>query len=529
MSPLDVLKAVKEYTVQRCFDLECLVPSIALDDSASVTKPDPLGDDNGEPFPDTGESLVKHVAEWVVAVKKTKTEEQAESQYAKKSETQKSKRRRGAYPNDEDEEDDDSSVDTTSADEVAKEIESRLADSAAKWSPIKENLRNLLVKLESLYEDAFDVNGVFMSSNDAKIAEYLVTNKDEITTPTIAEVRLNPRPSYYDSRQDTEKKLMRWTKIALCLYDDGNTESFPQDVLFDDPVKHTANVPDSLDGSFFSGKVDQNLLANKRLKDMTLEHLVARSHMKNCLLVKEFGFPQHIAFNTVFATKSENSAKSDKYLPLGNNQTRYSLISQNSTIVYGKSSSEFTVPRRCMASRAVCATYLSLFMLEKKADGHTELGARRGGVYFNFRDDIFDLSKTVQSSIYPINKLYSKKQDITTAQAQTRLDFRKAWLWEEGLQLLAWYYLDQPYNPLPRVAYRQAAERPVDDTMIPFYEDLIARRFQSTDMLSHMMRIEMQEEVSNAPGTSDGSDMENPRRLAGALSTLRRSSSADFL
>ena len=325
--------------------------------------------------------------------------------------------------------------------------------------------------------------------------------------------------------------MIQWCKMRVMLHD-GTSGDQEQDYYYGEPVRHVVTVPGTLDGSFFNGTVDSTLSAEERIDQLSLEHVIATDHMKNCMLVMEFGDPQHLAMLTVFSRGTDNSSKQDKYVPLAFSPTTYSDMINNTNSVYGPPIRAFGIHRRAMASRIVCAGYLSLFMLERKPDANTELGGRYGGMYFKYKDEVFKLMEYADTRVL-LNKMYVARErlrsDQSNNEAEKRLLFRQEWTWEAGLSLLRWHYLTQPYNPLPNMMYRQAVRRQSyrgEIALMPFYKDLISRRFLNIDLLSEMMRREMQQEVENAPLRMRTLDMDDAAMRRKALQELLSSRSA---
>jgi len=528
MVPLNVLRAVREYTIQRLWDLECRVPWLDLNEHR-VKKPDEPPNDNNEPFPDTGPGLITEVAKWVLAVDDTKTADQAKASVARRvagrSRAAAGSSDRGPVL----------SYERRLGDKEA-EIKARIgAEQAAVFQNMR-SLKNTLIDVEILYSEALcalEQDGEGAENRHAemelKIATYLVSNERKLTVPSMAECRLQPKRGYYNPRHTASEKYLRWVKIQTSLSDGtqpllSGTGVLPADTLYGTPVTHTAAVPSSLDGSFYTGTIDYHITsAEDRLDDMQMDHVVPRSHMKNCRLVKELGVPDEMSMNTVVTTKQDNTRKGNKMLPLGYEQKNHREM-QGNTAVVNAFASDFAIERRAAAARIVCATYMQLFLLERNPDPYTELGPRRGGLYYRYRYDIFNLMASVPSTCVVPDMLYLSKKELNKKEACERLEYRQAWLWEAGIPLLQWFYLDQPYNPIPNLMYRASAGRTQDTTMLDFfYKELLTHRFGGFDILSEMFRREMQEEVSEAPAPlrdeAEVEDIESRRRLA--LDALR--------
>jgi hypothetical protein len=523
MVPLNVLRAVREYTIQRLWDLECRVPWLDLGER-NPQKPDQPPNDNNEPFPDTGPGLVREVAKWVLAVIDTQSPDQAKASAARRV---RDRSRAAAGSSDsavdvedegeaEEEEDDDEDPDTDYERRLSDkeaEIKARIRTEQAAVRRSMESLKVTLLEVEELYRDALEVLELdgesaenLPAEMELRISTYLVSNGLGLTVPSMADCRLQPERGYYDPRYTPAEKYLRWVKIQTSLSDgtqpllSGNG-FVPADTLYGIPVTHTAAVPSSLDGSFYSGVINYDMKsAEDRLDDMQMDHVVPRSHMKNCRLIKELGMPDDMAMNTVVTTKQDNTRKGNKMLPLGYTERNHREMRGNTAVVVNAFGSSFAMERRMAAARIVCATYMQLFLLERNPDPNTELGPRRGGLYYSYKDDIFLLMARVPTPGVTADKLYAKKRTLTDAEASKRLEYRQSWLWEAGIPLLQWFYLNQPYNPIPNIMYRVSAGRKQDTTMLDFfYRDLITRRFGGFDTLSEMFRREMQEEVPEAP------------------------------
>ncbi len=525
--PLNVLRAVREYTIQRLWDLECRVPWFDPNDR-SRRKPDQPPDDNNEPFPDTGSGMVREVAKWVLAVMDTQTADVARKTAGERA--------RGQQADDEE----DGEVDyNRRLRNKETEIKARIKTEQDTVRRDRNVLRATLLEIEEMYAKALDVLQVGGESKERlpddmelEVARFLVSEQLGLTVPSMADCRLNAEPGYYQPRYVKAEKYLRWVKIQTSLSDgtqplvDGSG-CLPPDTLYGVPVAHEAGVPSSLDGSFYTGFIDYDIgSAEDRLDDLQMDHVVPRNHMKNCMLVKELGLPDNMAMNTVITTKYENSQKGDKMLPLGDTQKNHRDMRSNTAVAVNAFGDKFGRERRMAAARVVCATYLQLFMLERKPDGNTELGPRRGGLYYSYREDIFSLMRRVPGPGVIEDKLYVSRRALNNTEASRRLEFRQAWTWEAGIPLLQWFYLNQPYNPIPDAMYRASTQRRQDFTLLFdfFYKDLLTRRFGGFDTLSDMFRREMQEEVPDAPlPLSD--ETENPlanNQRREALDELRK-------
>lgn len=532
--PLNVLRAVREYTIQRLWDLECRVPWFDLNDQ-SKKKPDKPPNDNKEPFPDTGSGMVHEVAKWVLAVMDTQTADVARKKTGKRA--------RGQQPDG----GEDGKVDyNRRLRDMEAEIKARIETEQNRVRLGRNTLRETLLKIEEMYAKALNVLQVDGESKERlpdemefEVARFLVSEQRELTVPSMADCRLNAEPGYYQPRYVKAEKYIRWIKIQTS-FSDGTqplvygSGCLAPDTLYGVRVTHEAGVPSSLDGSFYTGFIDYDIgSAEDRLDDLQVDHVVPRSHMKNCMLVKELGLPDNMAMNTVITTKSENSQKADKMLPLGDTDKNHRDMRSNTAVAVNAFGEKFGRERRMAAARIVCATYLQLFMLERNPDGSTEPGPRRGGLYYSYREDIFSLMRLVPSPGVPLDRLYASKSELNDLEASRRLEFRQAWTWEAGIPLLQWFYLNQPYNPIPDAMYRASTERRQDFTLLFdfFYKDLLTRRFGGFDTLSDMFRREMQEEVPNAPlPLSDETEnpLANDERMR-ALDELRKKTNTHTL
>lgn len=585
LPPIALLRVAIEYTIQRIWDIECLVPWIDLDEQLP-SNPNPGSD---IPFPDRASSIVEIVAKMAIGVQDTETPLQARNSYAQRVKERqaledakkKTKRQRARDEREEDnaeqeepdetdtidveeeddEEENESDTDTDDEEQdnigtrmlrgdtlrFAKEvikIKRRIRELQTQYRDRRRELRSLLVDLEEKYAEILDKiqrdeedlpgdgqwkQGIELEEEDElELAEWLVRNKPLITKVAMAMVRNVPPNTYYGQGTVRTRRFVQWCKIELNLYDDKQVGQ-KQDYIYDTPVTHTVSVPSSLDGSFFSGTIRTDVKGVELLAVIEMEHVVPRSHFKNCRLVREFGDPDHLAMITVFSEKSENASKGDKYLPLAREDPVYKRMTSTTNSVFTIDSSEFGLARRMMASRAVCAAYLTLFMIERKPDANTELGSRYGGVYWTYFKDIIDLMKSVDLLSLTKSDLYNQLSSVQDERRRNQIfedrkEVRQKWAWEVGLALLQWHWLvGQPYNPLPYMAYRRSAGMFVDDTMTPFFEDMLARRFSNVDMMSEMLRREMMQEVANAPLRNAGLDLDDRSKLRDAVEKLKRS------
>ena len=312
-----------------------------------------------------------------------------------------------------------------------------------------------------------------------------------------------PPPEYYRPRLVRSARYIRWLKTHLLLFEGDEVDKEP-------PFEPSVAVPATLDGSFYSGLLYPNgkdrASFETRIKALHYDHVVPISHFKTASLVREFGDVLHLAFNSVFAFSSENSTKGNRFLPLTLSDTKWdSMASGEGTPVYTPEHKDrFEPARRLFAARAVCATHLSVCLLERGADGHTEMGQRRGGFYAEKSRSVEAFEMATNASLQGAYK----DDDQRTA----------ALSFERTLALVQWYYLAQPYNPMAEVAFRAHEQsggdaRAFDPTWF-YYEQLLFARFSSIDRLSELVRLEMREEVAFAPGGAEAMATADERRAA---------------
>ena len=334
-------------------------------------------------------------------------------------------------------------------------------------------------------------------------ARAIVENRDAWTTPSIRDVRRLPPPEYYRPRLVRSARYIRWLKTHLLLFEGDEVDKEP-------PFEPSVAVPATLDGSFYSGLLYPNgkdrASFETRIKALHYDHVVPISHFKTASLVREFGDVLHLAFNSVFAFSSENSTKGNRFLPLTLSDTKWdSMASGEGTPVYTPEHKDrFEPARRLFAARAVCATHLSVCLLERGADGHTEMGERRGGFYAEKSRSVEAFDMATNASLQGAYK----DDDQRTA----------ALTFERTLALVQWYYLAQPYNPMAEVAFRAHEQsggdaRAFDPTWF-YYRQLLFARFSSIDRLSELVRLEMREEVAFAPGGAEAMATADERRAA---------------
>ena len=362
-------------------------------------------------------------------------------------------------------------------------------------------LQQALVQIAAAIEEA-EQTSRSLDELDARAktaARAIVDNRDAWTTPSIRDVRRLPPSEYYRPRLVRSAKYIRWLKTHLLL--------FENDVVDGEPFTPTVRVPHWLDGSFYTGllhvKGKENAPFETRIKALHYDHVVPLSHFKTASLVREFGDVLHLALNSVFAFSSENGAKGNRFLPLTLKDTRWKdMASGEGAQVYTPSDlSLFNPERRLLAARAVCATHLSVCLLERGADGHTEAGQRRGGFYAERSRSEEAFAMATDAS------LYEKSEQRSAA-----LTF------ERVLALLQWSYLAQPYNPMAQVAFlahqRGGGDALELDATWFYYRQLLFARFSSVDKLSDLMRLETREEVAFAPGGAEALAGADERRKA---------------
>lgn len=500
MEPYELLTTLREYTTQRLFDIECAQPELELPGAALEKGKGADGD------------LLSEVARWANAIKLLTLP-------------------RGSA----------SAIDHDSHSKNAAESESEEREYGALLNAIsvkREEMEGLKAELVRVLIDIeqqiarFDTD---MAPEDYEqlllgVARWMSGNIARITTPSIAAVRRTPRSHYSTQRDARTLKYMRWLKMHLVCY--STSHGGDADVVRDAtgslvPFKQTMALPMQLDGSFYSGLTAEianaSATGEDRVRALELEHIVPQSHLRSALLVREFADPRHIAFNTVFCFSSENSRKGDHFLPLTLNDAKFGYQGVGSESYTPVDLASFGPERRVMAARAVCATYLSLFMLERNASGHTDLGSREGGFYASNEQckEAFEMATGTGAAA----RVYETEEARDAC-----LNF------ERGLALLQFYYLGQPYNPLPHMAYKAAKGEPAEKRPLwLYYKALLFKRFRSRDSLSKLMRLEAKEEIAGMPSAdNDGELLHGPERqiaLAGLLQSnkenLKRQRSPD--
>ena len=478
MTPLELLRTLLEYTVQRLWDQDCALPALLkLPPSAEWSDRNARGKDG---------ALLEAVAKCVVGIYNTvipKSEGFEEDE--------------GEEEGEEGEENEDEAIKT----EYALLWQALNAPRAA-HEATRATLQRALVDIAAAIEEA-ERTSRDLEELDARAeaaARAIVENRDAWTTPSIRDVRRLPPPEYYRPRLVRSARYIRWLKTHLLLFEGDEVDE-------KGPFKPSVAVPPTLDGSFYSGLLYPN--ANERasfetrIKSLHYDHVVPISHFRTASLVREFGDVHHLAFNSVFAFSSENGAKGNSFLPLTLSDTKWdSMASGEGTPVYTPEHKDrFEPARRLFAARAVCATYLSVCLLERGADGHTEMGQRRGGFYA-------EKSRSEEAFEMATNARLLKNEAKRTA----------ALSFERTLALVQWYYLAQPYNPMAEVAFRANEQSGGDaralDPIWFYYQQLLFARFSSIDRLSELVRLEMREEVAFAPGAAEALASAEERRAA---------------
>lgn len=527
MLPMAVLKVVREHCIQRLWDLHCAVPHLDyVPLPASKSRPDPEEANTGEPFPDKPGDFVRTVAQWMLKVSSTLSANQAKTFETTRASRERARRRAQKEEEEEDEDEgegeeaeDGEELKAERLEDVIAKITDSISRARSEQGDAEERVLNALLMVEEMFDSVqksiTTVDAEGRRQRDLDVSEFLVRNKDTLTKPGIGEVRLSPTSTWYKPNAKSSR-LIRWWKMALVLGEEGDEE-----IIDGQLFEPSALVPSKvLDGSFYTGDTMRYTEPepNKRINALTMEHIVPVNHMNNCRLIKECRAPEHLAMITTMATGTENSSRGTTYLPLGKTSRRMNEAMQSGPglVFKGATQAQFILPRRQAASRMLCAGYLTLPMLERLPDPNTELGAKQGGVYDRFRDDIYDLMLgTVDTGVDTSDPslLYVPTEDVPggTLSAFRRKQFRQAWMWEAGLSLLQWAYLEQPYNPLPMMAYRRKVGLDARDGPLPFWKDLLFMRFRNSDMTSEMLRKEMQEEVANAPL---GEDLPGPDVLS---------------
>ncbi len=479
MAPLELLKTLLEYTVQRLWDHDCSLPAmLALPPSAEWSDRNAEGSDG---------ALLEAVARCVVRIYSTvipKGEGYEEEEEGEGEE--------------EGEEDEGDAIETEYASLWTALNAPRAAHEATR-AALQRTLVDIAAAIEGAERASRDLEELDARAEAA--ARAIVDNRDVWTTPSIRDVRRLPPHEYYRPRLIRSAKYIRWLKTHLLLFKGDVVDKEP-------PFEPSVAVPATLDGSFYSGLLYPNANGRAsfetRIKSLHYDHVVPISHFKTAKLVREFGDVLHLAFNSVFAFSSENGAKGNRFLPLTLSDTNWdSMASGEGAPVYTPEHKEerFEPERRIFAARAVCATYLSVCLLERGADGHTEMGQRRGGFY---------AEKSRSEEAF---KMATVARQIKNERKRTA-----ALTFERTLALLQWYYLAQPYNPMAEVAFRAHEQsggdaRALDPTWF-YYEQLLFARFSSIDKLSDLMRLETREEVAFAPGAAEALASADERRAA---------------
>jgi len=477
MTPLELLRTLLEYTIQRLWDHDCALPALKLPLTAKWSGRNAQGSDG---------ALLEAVAKCVVRIYNTAIPKSEGYEDEGEGEGE-----------EEGEETEDEAIKTEYASLWTALNAPRAAHEATR-AALQRTLVDIAAAIEEAERTSRDLEELDARAEAA--ARAIVENRDAWTTPNIREVRRLPPPEYYRPRLVRSARYIRWLKTHLLLFEGDEVDKEP-------PFEPSVVVPATLDGSFYSGLLYQpgkeNAKFEARMKALHYDHVVPISHFKTTKLVREFGDVHHLAFNSVFAFSSENSAKGNSFLPLTLSDTKWdSMASGEGTPVYTPEHKDrFEPARRLFAARAICATYMSVCLLERGADGHTEMGQRRGGFYA-------EKSRSDEAFKMATNASPYENNDRRT----------EALSFERTLALLQWYYLAQPYNPIADVAFRAHEQsggdaRALDPTWF-YYRQLLFARFSSIDQLSELVRLEMREEVAFAPGGAEAMATADERRAA---------------
>ena len=477
LSPLELLRTLLEYTVQRLWDHDCAMPATIV--------PPPNENWSGRTTPGTDGELLAIVARCLVGIANTALP-------------------RGDVYEEEEEEEDDAEGEGDGQEAIEAQYAalcSTLRTSRAEHQATRGRLQRTLVDVAAAIEEAerASQNLDELDARAEAAASAIVENREAWTTPKLRSVRRLPPPNYYRPRRRRSAKYIRWIKTHLLIY--------RKEIVNDVPFAPDIDVPWTLDGSFYSGKLRRSANGRAsfeaRLKALHYDHVVPISHFRTALLVREFGDVLHLAWNSVFAFSSENGAKGNRFLPLTlSDETWQSMAKGESNPVYTPDSLRaFEPERRIFAARSVCATYLSTCLLERGADGHTEMGQRRGGFYAE-----------------PSRSKEAFQMATNARQNSSRANRKAALAFERALALVQWVYLAQPFNPMAEMAFRADAQtngdaRALDPTWF-YYEQLLYARFSSVDTLSELMRRETREEVAFAPGAAEALATVEERRAA---------------
>ena len=480
MAPLELLKTLLEYTVQRLWDHDCALPAmLALPRSAKWSDRNAEGSDG---------ALLEAVARCVVGIYETAL---PKGEYE------------GGESVEEGEEEGEKGEDVAIETEYTS-LWTALNAPRAAHEATRTALQRTLVDIAAAIEEAERASRDLeeLDARAEAAARAIVDNRDAWTTPSIRDVRRLPPHEFYRPRLIRSARYIRWLKIHLLLFKGEEVDKEP-------PFEPSVVVPATLDGSFYSGLLHPNgndrASFETRIKALHYDHVVPISHFKTASLVREFGDVLHLAFNSVFAFSSENGAKGNRFLPLTLSNPQWtSIASGEGAPVYTPDNlGDFEPERRIFAARAVCATYLSVCLLERGADGHTEMGQRRGGFY---------AEKSRSEEAF---KMATVARQIKNERKRTA-----ALSFERTLSLVQWYYLAQPYNPMAETAFRANERsggdaRALDPTWF-YYQQLLFARFSSIDKLSDLMRMETREEVAFAPGAAEALASADERRAARA-------------
>lgn len=501
MDPLQLLHVLREYTIQRLWDMHSAVPRIDLPLTGSLPNA-PTDSGQYEPFPESESELIRNVAIWAKAVQNTLP-----------------KTSKGMSTVDETD-NGNIELEGVEVDEIAERIEEALRRAREEQGDKEMRLLEALLEIDQkLAELDADVDAdtyidlmPFLATEmrDHKIATFILKNRKKLCEPRMIDLRLSPKRTWSNPNASAAK-LQRWMKMELLLIGGEKIDK--------KNFKPSAHVPGGLDGSFYSGDLNppgkDELDAAALVGALTMEHIIPRSHMSNAQLIRECSHPEHLAMITVMVFQAENSSRGDKFLPLGSNMIRVAeMQTEDPTAVYKITAGKFVLSKRQQAARMLAAGYLTLPMLERRPDPNTELGSRNGGLYEKYTKDIFKLlSNTVANTKY------------------NRVTFRRAWMWEVGLSLLLWYFLQQPYNPLAMIAYRKTAKLESDDWLLDYFKDLLFARLRGSDLIAEMIRREMREEIMNAPGTGSDEKVDYAKSvelIRGKIDALKKPAKRNF-
>ena len=473
LSPFQILHLLQEYTVQRLWDLHCScprLPDMSQHDEAVPWHPP----DAEEPHPESRKHLLEMVATWIVGVERTLT--------CNERSTQQRRQAIGKV------ETDPSEVDNTAAMEALVRLQGALSKAELEKGDNEQALYVILTDLIKMISTSKKLGA-------DHIKDWIIKEKDRLIYPKMDTIRRAPSATWHE-RNARSSRLMRWWKLQIMCNDGDENVLGYRDRTF----KASAIVPPTIHGTFYTGDLlnYRSVNVEDRLDMLTMEHVIPISHMETCRLIKECPHPEHLSMLTVFDQGGVNSSRGASFLPLGVTDTITRQMKLSKDVFNGVSTTAFSFPRRCIASRIVCAGYLTLPMLESKPDAHTVLGPKEGGFYHRHFDSIIKLA---QSTNMPNERVNINQPNTYTNLAR---QFRQEWMWEVGLSILQWFYLDQPYNPLPMMAYQKRFDKDAykDAKFEEFTllcNELLRVRMRGSDMMAELMRREMDEEVPGAP------------------------------